>query len=204
MNKNFSGKQSSGYSIIYNAKDATHLSKIEKELFSIDKRIYFLEGAEAFCDNVQGYMVNKERIYFHPLFPNPSHEVAHMVEMNNLERCIQNDWGLPQRTLAYGPKNNYRSYLAALSREIRVRAIQHHLNNPINIINSTRTNITDYIELFGNLGKFKSFSEVQDWANYLQEQTYCAWSVERIVHEWRCKFDYIFNWMETKSFQKVG
>jgi hypothetical protein len=45
-------------------------------------------------DKLCAYMPRKELIIFTCELPRVSHEIAHMVEMNNFDRLKKDDWGL--------------------------------------------------------------------------------------------------------------
>lgn len=99
------------------------------------------------------------------------------------------------------------AFFAGLVREIRVRTIQLHMmpeemgrkgGTIYNILNNQLT-WGDYAGKYSPFGRFKSYQDVEIWANDLREKTYQAWSLERIEHEWKIRLTHIQNWMETSQ-----
>lgn len=180
-------------------------SKFERELFSIDSRIRFTDMFGGVESN-KGFIIRDQVIHFNHVLPSLSHEIGHMVEMRDLTRCVKDDWGMMLPSKA---NKNPKSFLAAMSREIRVRAIELHIlgkssnhNTKNNILTNPFWDRTAQNFLKKNkLGKFNTYQELQDWVFYLRDKTYAAWSQDRIKHEWEVRFNYISNWMETSSLR---
>lgn len=146
-----------------------------------------------------GYIPTKTQIIFPVRHPSANHQIAHIVEMKNSSRWTMIDWGMSNKF----DELNGRHFFAALSREIRVRAIELHMNNEFNNKKSSRYFIfnnyvwEDATIKFLPFGRFSSLAQVHAWANDLRDRTYYAWNVERIRHEWSTRLNHIRNWMET-------
>lgn len=95
--------------------------------------------------------------------------------------------------------------VAAVAREIRVRAIQtimggrglmrrHDPKRGIDSLDHRQKELARIVPY----GRFKDYRAAEDWALDLQEKTLRRWSLDRIRHVWRQRIDVIRNWMETK------
>ncbi len=170
-------------------------------------------GNEEF-DDKKFFVVTKEWIYIPRALPTVEHEIAHAVEMKDQKRWLLPDWGL-----AVEPFNRDESKLtarmmfAAMSREIRVRAIELVMLDPKerNDKSSTRYNILnnqhawgEWTKRFTPFGRFKSVKEVEDWVHTMREQTLKAWSLERVEHEWKIRFNHMRNYMDTRAKDDNG
>jgi hypothetical protein len=156
-------------------------------------------------DDLDGnyYFPSKNEILFPCAFlAIETHEIAHMVEMRNYGRLTLPDWGMKNWSNGTS-KVSSKSFFAALSREIRVRAISIIIKDEVLTSHSTSYNIFNNffwkgaaIERFP-FGKFKNFSDAQEWANVLVEKTLSHYNKDLIESEWLKRVDYISNWMET-------
>lgn len=137
------------------------------------------------------YKVRKEYLQFCIMLPTPAHEVAHMVEMNDITRTIKDDWGMP----IFMPKDPKR-FFAALAREARVRGIQSHMD-----ANKGFTNQAWFNEAAKHLpfGRFTSEGQVFDWAHTLWLNASRAWNQDRIQTVWTERIEYIRHWQETRD-----
>ncbi len=175
-------------------------SAFTRSIFSKSPRMKFVPMLDL---DGQYYIPRKDFIIFPcQLFQIEDHDLAHMVEMNNFQRLLKPDWGM--KTFSdHSPSN--KGFFAALSREIRVRTISLILRGREKDHDPADTS---YI-IFNNsywraesesripFGKFKSFKDVQEWAEYLRDTTLSHWSLDRIESEWFRRMDFISNWMET-------
>lgn len=141
------------------------------------------------------YVPTKEVIFMPCTFPTIEHEICHMIEMKDYDRCLKVDWGLalPQKSV-YSEKPN--RIISAAVREIRVRAINSIFSKCTKI--SSNIVWADAVKEMLPYGKFKTIQDFFDWEEDLHNKTVQAWNKDRIEAEWKNKLDYIHNWMETK------
>lgn len=149
----------------------------------------------------KGFFVTKDHIFIPYELPKVEHDIAHLLELKNSKRWTLPDWGMPRFD-----RDNIKpgSFFAALSREIRTRAIQLHME-PKAMGNENDTTYNqlanpywyDMTKKLLPFGRFKSMKDVECWLGHQRECTYKAWCLDRIVHEWNVRLDYIRNWMET-------
>lgn len=172
-----------------------------KSIFSKSPRVKLMEMLNL---DDRYYIPSKDVIVFPCQFMRiEEHEVAHMVEMNNFRRLLKHDWGMKNFSNS-NPSN--KEFFAALSREIRVRAISLVLRG---VEKNCSHDDTSY-NIFKNIhywdpevkaripfGKFKTFKDVQEWMEHLRDTTIAHWSLDRIESEWFRRMDFISNWMET-------
>lgn len=176
------------------------LSPFVKNLCGMESRIrvYKLYGD---VEDNKGFFVTKRHIFIPYQLPKIEHDIAHLLELRNPKRWTMVDWGMPRfetDRIKHGP------FFAALCREARTRAIQLHLepeamgderNTTFNqLANPYWSDMTERLLPFG---RFKSMKDVRCWMGDMRERTYKAWSLDRVVHEWTVRLDYIRNWMET-------
>lgn len=147
-------------------------------------------------DEIIAYYPAKQFIYMGHDLPHIGHEVAHMVEMNNLSRIFLPDWGM--KAFNNEGKPSSKELFAAMARETRVRAIVNVLEGkgfqPFNNHSTWHNSL-----LKGHLpfGRFKDVKEVKQWCSDMGLSTYNAWSKERVHHEWMRRVELIRNWQET-------
>jgi hypothetical protein len=154
--------------------------------------------------DIVGYLPTKDYLYFTVVI-RIEHQIAHLLEMNNLDRCVQMDYGFENFSkIIYShtpPKP--KPLFAALSREIRVGSIQSYFkSNPQLHQENQEVLLNDFWKNFVKsslpFGRFNSLQDVIEWGEHLKSQTYKAWSVDRIHHEWSIKLNHLRNWMETQ------
>jgi hypothetical protein len=131
------------------------------------------------------YIPTKKAIFIPGIFIiRPAHEIAHMVEMNDINRCVKPDWGM---TLKHNV--NPRLYFSSLAREVRTRAIESIISDEKFTLGSTSFNIFNNpswrYDMRNNLpfGRFKKENEVQDWVDDIRDRVLKSWSKDRIVNE---------------------
>jgi hypothetical protein len=159
----------------------------------------------------QAYTPTKECIYLTYDLPELTHEIAHMVEMNNFSRLTLVDWGF-----WLGRNKSIKSWFAAAAREARVRSIECKFYSGASKIKlSTINGETKWGEQKSSLldnslwaaylrdglpfGRFKTFNDIDMWIKEIEEHTRKVWSLEKIRHEWKIRVEHICNWMETKE-----
>lgn len=123
--------------------------------------------------------------------------------MQDLNRCLINDWGLP---FTFFNEISVRGQFKSFARECRVRAIQTVLENkdmsetimyhPILDKYFSEQNETNYHGKLLPFGKFKTVKDVWDWNSHIFETTYKKYNHDRIEHDWKKRIDYISNNIE--------
>jgi hypothetical protein len=155
-------------------------------------------------DDKKFFFIGKEYIHIPHVFPPVEHEIAHLVEMKNKERWTLPDLGMA--TFTDLDRVKPAPFFAGLAREIRARAIQLRMmpeemdkrgGTIYNILNNQLT-WGDYSEKYSPFGRFKSYKDVEIWAEDMRERTYKAWTLDRIESEWKVRLDHMQNFMETK------
>lgn len=140
------------------------------------------------------YRPSKNNVVFCAGFtPRLSHEVAHFLEMEGLQRLTMDDFGINSPTAF--PTTNVGFY-KALVRETRVFAIQDLLrrnSHPIIRMNWT-TKALSHIPY----GRFRHIRDVKSWFSDLYQRTYKSWNKERVQFEWERRINYLRDWMETE------
>lgn len=180
----------------YDPQTTAQVSPFVKSLFKDEPRIRVHNMADELDDN-KFFFITKDFIHIPCGLPVIEHEIAHAVEMTNPNRWTLPDWGLPFGKEWDNSLNGGRIY-AAISREVRVRAIQEHMAPAGRTIFDNGIWV-DYAKQYLPFGRFKSFADVETWANDLREKTYKAWNLERIRHEWSIRLTHMQHWMETKK-----
>jgi hypothetical protein len=163
----------------------------------MDERIRIFSLDADMDDDKSFYIPRKDMILIPYDLPNLDHEVAHMVEMTNLDRCLLSDWGMKHNGSQFF--KNKAPFFAALAREARVAAIQRHMRPDLNTMRPL-SNPYWMDEAVKNVpfGRFKSYEDVMYWVMDINYKTYAAWSLDRIRHEWQIRLNHIQNWMEIK------
>ncbi len=183
-------------------------SKVEAEFLSKSKRFVTYNWMSRKLDgdpsNEAHYCVEKDKIYIPGGLISPVHEIAHIIEMNDNNRIVMNDFGMKDQK----PSSSANYWLPALAREARVRMIQMmmlddhpHQNaktmgtiNPLN--NVGWLGVTN--KIIGT-GKFKNLDDVIDWVEVIQRTTLRTWNMDRIYHVWQEKVEFIENYFETSK-----
>jgi hypothetical protein len=172
------------------------------ELLVMDSRIR-LNPLFGDVDPEKGFFITKNTIHIPYELPAIQHDIAHLLELTNCKRWVMSDWGMPRFD---GSNINARKVFAALSREIRTRAIQLHItrfHNEEEKLRSTAYNQfnnfywEELVKSHLPFGRFETFQDVEVWMADLRERTYNRWSLDRIQTEWKTRLTYIQNWMET-------
>lgn len=182
------------------APHETNIRPFVKHLLGMDKRIRVYP---LFGDKVRGkgFFITKDCISVPYVLPKVEHDVAHVVELTNMSRLTIPDWGMPRFESDYIPP---AAFFAALSREVRTRALQLHIQPECYGVETSTTwnqfanpywkNMCEKLLPFG---RFKTFQDVCTWMGDLRERTYRKWSADRIEHEWKVRLAHIQQWMET-------
>ena len=79
----------------YSTKEINYPNKFVNKLIHLSPKLHFYSGSIAMQrvrDFESVYEVTKDRIILPEI--QVEHEIAHMVEMSNLQRCLLPDWGL--------------------------------------------------------------------------------------------------------------
>jgi hypothetical protein len=191
------------------SKKPVKASDFAFELCSIDSRFLFYDpfegpindGSHAF------YIPTKENIFIPAgkVVVPVEHQLAHIIEMNNLERIIQDDYGLDNFG-SLKPRTLSARY-AALARELRVRAIEKiikedHEYSHERIIERLIDNQSFSVNGWDNdlpFGKFKTKKDVEIWALDIFSKTISHWDRDKIQYEWIQKVNYIKHWMELRQ-----
>ncbi len=142
-------------------------------IFLIDDDIDKIFGAGKFI----AYHPNINGNIMLPLqFPRITHEIGHMVEINDIKRIFKNDWG--QKRLTQYSKTG--SKFAALAREQRVFTLEKIMGheNP----NELRSDANTAWRMTSD--KFKTQAETDAWLYRIVEKTRAEWNKDRIEHEW--------------------
>ena len=121
-----------------------------------------------------------------------SHEIAHMVEVKNNEKLIQNDFGIP----TYFPKTQ-KGKLQAIARESRTRGIQTRLvENAFGNCQLLKFKKLP-LDIVSANGKFKNYLDALDWSTTICNSAYKFWTTEKIIDIWEEKSIIINNFLET-------
>ncbi len=156
---------------------------------------HFHEQNESFINEGQTlYMVRYGKIFITNFYGNAlHHQVSHMIEMQNLNRCLKDDWGLSffmkefskeQRIIAFVRECRVRAIEAVLQNKTLDETIYHHplLDRDLNRIIPFK--------------KFKTEKEFREWHSHIFETTYKKYSYDRIEHDWKKRIDFIANHIE--------
>jgi hypothetical protein len=143
-------------------------------------------------DNVAGgYIPEKSQLFIAYQLPAIEHEIAHIVELNDINRLLKVDWGM-ESGFEFGAKQ----FFAAVTRETRVRAIQTYLfndNKDRSVLSNPRW--VESAKKYIPFGRYKTYKDFVIWHDDLFLKTLVAWSFDRIMHEWKSRADFIENWM---------
>jgi hypothetical protein len=148
------------------------------------------------------YIPSKDKLCMTYGFPILNHELSHVVEMRDLSRLTQIDFGMnifgrARHTHAfYRPTDN--GFFAGMAREIRVRSIERHINPDCSANMLTNRGWATHSARILPFGRFKTIQDLETWVLDVAEKTYKAWNKDRIVFEWTRRLDYLRDWMETK------
>lgn len=179
-------------------------NKFIYELLSKEPRIKLKDKLWNQDGSINAYVPSKDCIIIACKIPPIEHEIAHIVEMNDMSRLLKTDFDMP----FVGPKsdlfyNKKSAYIAGCARETRVRAIQsiiegkesydNFIEQPLNNI---MWNLSD--KFFPNntlYTKFNNSSQFKDWLINLRIKTMNNWNKEKVVFQWNNRIEFIKNWM---------
>ncbi len=154
---------------------------------------------EAWAHGVGTYSPTSRGLVMPSDFPSIEHEIAHFLEMGNIERLKFCDMGMdsdPGKWYERGPSILFIGF----SRELRTRQIQKILEGEIEggpncklakSMNDLTTNQSWHPDQqFSDFGKFKSAKEVEDYMIDLCNKVRQNWTQEKIRFEFkrRCAF----------------
>lgn len=188
------------------------LNEIKYKITSFEKELLVMFPTIKFVDEYHylkplsepcGYMPRKHQILMTYDLPRVSHEISHMVEMNDLNRLIIDDWGLYFKDELHGksPFDNCKFAFRAAAREARVKGIENHIckseyqGNRILADTWYRHRLYPHV----GFGRFSSKEDIDDWLRSIFETTRKQWSLDRIQHEWKQRVEFIRNWQESKG-----
>lgn len=130
------------------------------------------------CDNTIGYYPTKGKIYITEHLPTIQHEIAHMVELKNMNRLLEIDFGFKMFEGKNATKNEW---IAASAREIRTRTIDRLIEkSPCVKEPGLNSYWRELLHSRMPLGRFKTTKELIEWEQKLVEQTLKNWNVDRI------------------------
>ncbi|MCZ2224807.1 MAG: hypothetical protein LC122_14390 [Chitinophagales bacterium] len=134
--------------------------------------------------NFIGYSPNyKNNILIGFCRPAITHEIGHLVELDDISRIFKKDFGIP-----YAPEKFIRSsakgFFCALAREQRVYSLEDIMNNA-----KSRSKFENPMWEFMAadrcpFGKFTKIEQVKDWLQSIIQQTFTNWDRDRIEFEW--------------------
>jgi hypothetical protein len=220
----------------FGIEDANVLN-IFKKHFN-DPIFKFYDGAKPFDKNIKAYVYEDKLKYnvmgcynknfFIPYSqPSLAHEISHLIEMQNPNRWVMNDFGMPLNLSTKTPP------LAGAVRELRTLSIQKHFIDPkgghqrlVNnfyaskiyedywdqnlgmICNKRRetilVNAAFFIAQVGQhmpFGKMRSIKDFQEWRDLILENTKKQYNLDRIDHDLGIRIEYIKNHLETNHVQ---
>lgn len=146
------------------------------------------------------YFLENKKIYLPYGLAKSPHEISHMVDMNDFSRLVKPDWGMKMGHNERGPNFFY----ACLAREVRVRAIQHVMTEYASEKEKKDNTLQNIFKnqcwvppkSFLNFGRFKKFSDVEEWAFDIRDKTIARWSKDRVESEWHKRLEFIQNYIE--------
>lgn len=138
------------------------------------------------------YIPTKNGIIMPTCMPTIDHEIAHIVEMNDITRIVKPDLGL---NMGFKNSESHSEFFCVVAREAKVRAIQTSMGyKPIRIKDHGGFDVQAHLPY----GRFQSYKNFLEWEEHLHTSTVKAWGKDRVMSEWKTRLDYIHNWMETK------
>lgn len=198
-----------------------------ENLLNYSDKIYRLDDRNKDCPYLKDYnLINGELIpYFiknhkicigyNLICIRLEHQICHMVEMQDLQRCLLPNWGftspLSKTIYSEDPKRKDKlirkeqlivskeHLYRALARETRVRSIEKLISNSSYLLLNNPIWI-DMVKCSLPFGKFTSTSDVGDWLDSITESTSKIWNLDRIEFEWKTRIDYISNHLESKNY----
>lgn len=184
------------------------LSPFVRSLLQSEPRFRLTDIGNDVYNDKMFFVVTKDVIYTPALLPLIEHELSHAVEMRDQSRWCMPDWGMSTQGFLNEKTLAASCFFAAMAREVRVRAIQLHMQ-PIcrNDKHSTIYSILNNDYAWGGTcttkylpyGRFQNYQQVEAWVHDLREKNYRSWNLDRIRHEWGIRLTHMQNWMETKE-----
>lgn len=182
--------------------DCSKISNFARHLLSTNNIIQLVQGSNPNrSSEYLAYLVNDKQITISIFFGDRIlyHELAHIIELNNLNRLTQTDFGF----INFNYKNvSDKYYLAGFWREIKVRAIQDRIAER----KPEYTNKNCYIRNFSwvqnainriqknPIGKFKTNQDVIDNTNSYYLKVYNDYTFDKIEFEWQKRMKFLNNW----------
>ena len=223
----------------FGIKDTNVLNILRKHFN--DPIFKFYDAAKTFSKNCTAY-VNEDKLkynyigyhnvnFFMPYNqPSLAHEICHLIEMQNSDRWIMNDFGMPLNMSTKTPP------LAGAVRELRTLSIQKHFIDPVGghqrivnnfyasklyddywdhnlglickkrrdeILNNTGALFLNRVAQHMPFGKMRSIKDFQEWRDLILDNTKKQYSLDRIDHDLGVRVEYIKNHLELKTNKKV-
>jgi hypothetical protein len=130
-----------------------------------------------------------------------SHEIAHIIEMNDDRRIVMDDMGFASLS---NQGKTHKYWLPALAREAKVRAIEMVMvgenvtfdpmkMGTFNPLNNKGWHKAIHLAKDANPSKFATDDDVIDWVEQIQRTTIKNWDMDRINSVWAQKVEYIEN-----------
>ena len=144
------------------------------------------------------------------------HEIAHILEVKDNSKLLKPDFGFytfnfkdnktptkKERNLPKFSHIGFNHFIVGVAVESRVLAIESIITGePLReevlskgrLCNDMLSFICD--ELVKTQTKFKNTKDVCDWSINIINNTISDWNQDKVMHLWKQKTNYIFNWME--------
>lgn len=171
-----------------------------KDNSSIVNRFLSDDLSNPSIDHIYSIENNKINIAYNIPFVRIGHQIAHMVEINDLKKCLLPNWGF-KTFQSFTPSKEH--IFRAIARETRVRAIEKIIYSdylaPIDLFNDINFYWKDLVKNILPYGKFNSLEEVKDWCQSIEYSTLNIWSLDKIEYDWKIRIDYISNHLESKN-----
>lgn len=190
-------------------KSAKYLLDIENVIHSENSLIKIVKNFHYPKNGYDAYGVFTDtpvgkQIIIDPLFGDwiLYHELGHIIEMNNYDRLLINDFGLKNLIKT---KFSNNGVIAAFWRETKVRAIQTRIAEINPTIDSTTKSYFHnnywfddiYSRIENNpIGKFKTREDVIENTNEYFMKVYNDYTFDKIEYEWRLRLQFLKNWKE--------
>lgn len=126
---------------------------------------------------------------------NMMHQLAHIIEMEDNNKLLKDNFGLPVFFLHDEKKPSDEALLKAFVRESKVRGIQRHFGDKPKYF-------LDYEKPSFPFAKFESYSEFTDWQLKIMQTSYYEYSEEKILAKLKEKLDFIQSKLNNKRCKK--
>lgn len=180
-------------------------NKFIYELLSKESRIILKDKLWNKDSTINAYIPSKDSIVIACRIPPIEHEIAHIVEMNDLSRLLKVDFDMPfigpKADLFYMKKS---AYIAGCARETRVRAIQSIIEDNDDYdsfmeqpLNNVMYNLANrfFDQSYDFETRFKDTDEFIDWLRNIRIKTMNDWNKDRVVESWNIRMEYLKSWM---------